>query len=258
MKQQWLRELGLLCFIISVISACGRNIQNNDNAFDKEAAKNAYLQLGIEYMRHGDNKKALNPFKKALELDHNYAEAHHVIALVYEKLGKTKQARRHYQKALSLKPKDSHTLINYGSFLCKRNQWEEADKHFLKALENPAYKSPEIPYANAGLCALRNKNFTKAETYLRQALQNNPKFSRALYYMARLNYEQGRYKQASEYLQRYTNIAKHTPQTLWLGIRIEGKLNNQEAQASYERLLRNQFPFALETQKLNQLNQLNK
>jgi len=85
---------------------------------------------------------------------------------------------------------------------------------------------------NSGLCALRAHNSTQAETYFRQALQKNPKFPRALFRMAELSYEQKYYTQAYEYLQRYIEIAKHTPQTLWLGIRIERALNNRSTAAS--------------------------
>ena len=81
----------------------------------------------------------------------------------------------------------------------------------------------------------------------------NPKFPRALYRMANLSYEQKYYTQAHEYLQRYIEIAKHTPQTLWLGIRIERILNNRSIAASYALLLQRNFPDASETQLLNKL-----
>ncbi len=248
MKQPFLRRLYFLC-IISVLNTCGRNIQDNKPA--DEAAK-INLQLGVEYMRREKHDIALNKFQKALMLDNNYADAHNAIAVLYERLKLDNEAKQHYQKALTLKPKDSDTHNNYGQFLCRHKQWKEAEKHFLIALENPVYRSPEIPYTNAGLC-LRSINSTKAEEYLRQALQKNPNFPRALYQMADLSYNQERYVQAQRYLQRSIEIAKHTAKTLLLGIRIEDALNNGSETARYASMLRKNFPDASETQLINQL-----
>jgi type IV pilus assembly protein PilF len=263
MKREKLRNLCLLWLI--VLSACGTNIQDDDYTLNKAAkiylqdddytpnkAAKIYLQLGVEYMRRGQHDLALKKLEKSLRLDKNYADAHNAIAVLYERLDINDKARQHYQKAVRLKPKGSDIHNNYGQFLCKHGQWEKADKHFRKALENPLYKTPETPYTNAGLCALRYGNPRQAETYFRQALQKNPKFPRALYHMADLTYKQKRYGQARNYLQRYDKIAKPTPKTLWLGIRIERTLNNREAEANYALLLLRHFPDSEETQLLNQ------
>jgi type IV pilus assembly protein PilF len=227
-------------------------VSKDDNYIPNKIAENNMLR-GIEYMRLQQDDRALKLLKEAVKLDRHYAEAHNALAVFYERrLRDYEKAKQHYQMALALKPNGSDNHNNYGQFLCGRNRWEEAEKHFLKALENPLYKTPEIPLTNAGLCALRNKHPIKGETYLRQALQRLPNIPIALYYMAQLSYEQKRYMPAREYLQRYLEVAKHTPQTLWLGIRIERALNNRDTEASYALLLRKRFPDAVETLLLNQ------
>ena len=247
--QKNLHRLYWLCFMIG-ISACGQNIQDNNYTPNNKDAE-IHLKLGVEYMRIGKNDIALNKLKNALILDSNYAEAHNAIAVLYGRLKLNEKSKQHYQKALALKPNGSDIHNNYGQFLCQHKQRKEAEKHFLKALDNPVFRNPEIPLTNAGLC-LRSKDSTKAEDYLRQALQKNPKFPRALFQMADLSFEQRRYKQAQKYLQRYMEIAKHTPQTLWLGTRIERVLNNRTTAANYMLLLRRDFPDASETQLFNQ------
>ena len=256
MKQKSLYQLCLFWFIVSMISACGQHIKEDKHVFESnpdtvDKVANNYLRLGLEYMRLQKNDVALGHLKKALELDYNYADAHSVIAILYERVGVDDKAQQHYQTAINIKPNSSYIHNNYGQFLCNRNQWQEADAHFLKALKNPVYRTPEIPYTNAGMCALRSKNINKAEKYLRTALQKNPKFSLALYQMANLSYKQKHYMQARAYLQRYIQLSKHTPQTLWLGIRIERILNNRNTEAEYILLLRKNFPDASEVQLLN-------
>lgn len=253
-----LKKIGILWLIIPLFNACGQNIQEDDyvsNYIPNDEAAKINFQLGVEYMRRGMNDIALNKLQKALALDKNYADAHNAIALLYDSLGVNQKARSHYQTAATLKPKDSDIHNNYGQFLCKQGQWTEAEKHFLQALENPVYRTPEYPYTNAGLCALRNNDPIKAETYFRQALQNNPKFHVPLYQMAQLNFEQRRYQAAHDYLQRYEKVAEHTPKSLLLGVNLARARSDREAEINYALSLRRQFPDAQETQQLNQSQQ---
>lgn len=242
-------KLCLLSLIIAIVSGCAGNIQNNDSK-DAKAAK-IYTDLGSEYMRRGQYKISLEKLEKALKLNKYSAYAHNSIAVLYQTLKVNDKASKHYQIALELKPKDSDILNNYGQFLCKEGNWKAAEKHFLNALEDPIYQNPEIPYTNAGLCALKHNHPYQAENYFRKALQKNPKFPRALYKMAELSYKQRRYGQAGNYLQRYDKIANHTSQSLWLRIRVERSLGNKDAEASYALLLRRRFPDSEETQFLN-------
>ena len=248
-------KLFLLWLIIAIVSGCASNI--HDASGDVDETKNEKIakvstDLGIEYMRRGQYDIALQRLEKALKFNKYSAIAHNAIAVLYQALKVDEKAKLHYQRAIELNPKDSDILNNYGQFLCKEGNWKEAEKHFLKALENPVYQKPEIPYTNAGLCLLKHNQLSQSESYFRKALQKNPNFPRALYQMADLSYKQRRYEQANSYLKRYDEIAQHTPQSLWLRIRVERGIGNIDAEASYALLLRHSFPDSKETQLLNQ------
>jgi type IV pilus assembly protein PilF len=241
----------LLLFFLNLFAACASTPLTGCSVEEKKNA-DINVQLGVEYMKRGRNDIALSRLQKALTYCPYSGDAHNAIAVLYGRLGMNNEAESHYQQALALKPEASDIHNNYGQFLCQKKQWNPAHKHFLKAIENPIYRTPEIPYTNAALCALQHNDYTTADSYLRKALQHNTQFPRALYQMAHLSYEEKRYKVAREYLQRYLKTAKHTPETLWLGIRIERRMNNKDAEASYALLLRKQFPDAEETRLLNQ------
>ena len=246
-------KLCLLLLLIAIVSGCASNVQiGNHDTKAEELAKN-YTDLGIAYMNRGQYDISLQKFEKALKFNQYYADAHNGIAVLYQALKVNDKARQHYKKAIELKPTDSNILNNYGQFLCQEGNWKEAEKYFRKALENPVYPTPEIPYTNAGLCALKHHHSSQAESYFRKALQKNPKFPIALYEMAELSYKQGYYQQAHDYLQRYDEIAKHTSKSLWLRVRVERRLGNKDAEASYALLLRHSFPDSEETRLLNQL-----
>jgi type IV pilus assembly protein PilF len=245
----------LFCFIVSNLVACGQNTKENYAAEEyvpKNHAVEINLQLGVEYMRLGRNDLALTHLTKSLKLDNNYAQSHSAIAILYQQLGLKEEAENHYQQALKLKPQDSDIQNNYGQFLCEQGKWQEATQQFQQALENPIYQTPEIPYTNAGLCALRHKEMALAESYFRQALEKNPKFARTLYLMAHLSFTQNHYLTAQNYLRRYEEVAKHTPETLWLGIRIERAMGDREAEAKYVLSLHKLFPDSQQAKWLNQ------
>ena len=70
--------------------------------------------------------------------------------------------------------------------------------------------------------------------------------------MAELSYEQQNYLQARGYIQRYQTAANWTPQALLLAIKIENKLDDQDAVSSYTLVLRSRFPDSDELQIVNQ------
>ncbi|MCK5662209.1 MAG: type IV pilus biogenesis/stability protein PilW [Thiotrichaceae bacterium] len=253
-----------ILFLVLLLNACGENIQDDnaiqndrwqgqtDDYIPNEIVKNKMLR-GIEYMKLKKNTFALDILKKAVALDPNYGDAHHTLAYLYDRMKIIDGASWHYQKALSLKPNDPLIHNNYAQFLCQQKQWETANKHFLQAVEHAQQWYPEIPYTNAGWCALSyNNNFSQAKKYFHQALQKNKKYARPLYLLALVNYKQKRYAQARHYLQQYELNAKPTPQTVWLRIRVERFLNQNNAVSKYSLYLRQNFPTSQETQLLNQ------
>ena len=68
--------------------------------------------------------------------------------------------------------------------------------------------------------------------------------------MSGISYDLERYLPSRGYLQRYLEIAKHTPKSLWLGIRIERELGDRDALASYALQLENGYPDSQETRLL--------
>lgn len=206
--------------------------------------------LGIAYMRGGQNDLAYARLQKALQLEPRYSKAHYVIALLYERLGESQKAEQHYEDAVRYNPRDSSAQNNYGNYLCRNGRIEEAEKRFMIAIENPLYATPEVAYSNAGLCVLKAGNLPQAEIYLREALSRNPNIPAALYAMSDISFQRGEELSARAYLERFREIGNDTSRSLWLGIRIERALGDNNAAASYALLLRNQYPESPEAKLL--------
>ncbi|MGD8742023.1 MAG: type IV pilus biogenesis/stability protein PilW [Granulosicoccaceae bacterium] len=218
---------------------------------DKLARTN--VQLGVGYMRQGKYEFALSKLRKALEIDDALPDAHYAIALLYERLTRPEHARRHYERAIALDPQYSDAHNAYAVFLCRNKEFEQADLHFQAALKNPLYRSPQVALLNAGVCMYNSESeerLERAEQYFRSVLKQRPKQPQALFNMAKINFDQANYLRARAYLQRYLEVARHTAETLWLGIRVERILGDKNALASYSLLLKENFPDSDEAKKL--------
>ncbi|MEM7407758.1 MAG: type IV pilus biogenesis/stability protein PilW [Pseudomonadota bacterium] len=219
-------------------------------AVDRIAALNT--QLGIGYLREGRNELAYKKLSRALEIQPDYSGAHNAIALLYERLGQVQHAEKHYRSALDFTPQDSQARTNFGSYLCRHKRLPEALEQFEAALSNPLYDSRATALTNAGLCLYRSGEVAQAEEYLRRALDDNPRTSAALLTMGEISAANGRELSARGYLQRYLENGRHSPQSLWLGVRIENVLGDRNAASSYALLLKANYPDSRETQQLLQ------
>lgn len=231
--------LGLLVPVL--LAGCATATVDGDSK-KTEAAARANTQLGIEYLRKGEYETSQKKLKKALEIDPDYSDAHDVIAVLYERVGELELAEKHYKRGLRLNPDNASAHNNYGRYLCNQKRYREAEEEFLVAAKNPFYTTPAMPLLNAGLCMEAVPDPDRAEMYYRQSLEKDPRFGPALLQMAVLNFERENYLTARAYLQRFQQSSRHTPESLWLGVRTEYALKDHKAWGNYALQLKNNFP----------------
>ncbi len=216
----------------------------------RDSPATLYVQMGIAYLNEGQPAVALQKLKMAISLDPDNAEEHNVIAILYERLGNTKLAEKHYTQAAMLDPRDPYIRNARGSFFCKQERFAQAQSEFESALSNPLYSTPWVAMTNAGLCAERGGDPEKAENYYRRALTVNDNYFQALLRMAELSHRQGNHLSARGYLERYNGVAEPSAASLWLGVRIERSLDDRQRAHDYGKELLEKFPDAPEVQKL--------
>ncbi|WP_455197511.1 type IV pilus biogenesis/stability protein PilW [Kaarinaea lacus] len=228
--------------LIIVLASCSSIEKYKNEQAKNERLVETQVQLGVGYFEQGNFEVALEKLEKAIEVKPDYGPAHSAIALVYERMQKYDMADQHYREAIRLSPENGGIYNNYGVFLCNRNRPEDAEKYFLKAVKIPLYNTPELAYENAGACARRVPDTEKAETYLNKALELNPQLPTALVNMAEIRFEQGSFLSSRGFLQRFESVSSHSAESLWLGIRIERKLGDKNAEANYKKQLQSKFP----------------
>jgi Flp pilus assembly protein TadD len=87
------------------------------SAAAQEAKKaKSQVDFGISVAQRGLWKEALYRWQRAVELDPSYAAAWNNLAIAYEHEGNFEEARKAYEKALSLDPKNLFIKQNYELF----------------------------------------------------------------------------------------------------------------------------------------------
>lgn len=221
-----------------------------DESQEKTRAR-VHTQLAAGYYEIGNMGVALEEVKEALGADPNFGPAYNVAGLIYARLNEDRLAEQNFQRALSINPSDPDANHNYGLFLCDRKQEQRAITHFMAAVRNPLYANPERSYVNAGVCSRRAGNAAIAEEYFQAALKARPSQPQALYQLADIAYARGDYGTAKGHLGRLAQAGVSTAEVLWLGARVERRMGDRNAEASYASQLRNRFPNSAEARALN-------
>lgn len=251
-------RLIILSLIVSLLVACTAVPVVNERNIKKAAEVNA--KLGLDYMRQGHYEVALHKLLKALKQDSNNANAHQYIAILYSRLKRPKKAELHFKKALEIMPDSSLSSQvaavrnNYAVFLCRRKQYDEANRYFAMVLKDPLYQLRADLFENMGKCNQVEGKLHEAEEFYNKALKLNPHSRNSLLGLAQLSYGKGLYDQSQEYLNRFLKYNKaFNPESLWLEILIQRQRGNVTGMQEYALRLKSKYPDAKETQLLKKL-----
>jgi type IV pilus assembly protein PilF len=209
-----------------------------------------HMELAAGYYERGQMDVALDEANDAAKLDPTNARVYNVYGLVYAFLGETTKAEENFRRAVALAPNDSEIRQNWGWFLCTTARARESIPEFEAAVRNPLYRTPEIALVNAGRCTASFGDVAAADGFFRRALAVSPNNPSAAYGLATLSYKAARYDDARGWMKPVMLQASPQPDALWLGVCIERKLGDRQAELSYLSQLRNRYPDAAETKAI--------
>jgi len=234
--------------LVVALAGCTSSSQLSTPQPEKAAEIN--LELGIEHLRKGNLQQAKDKIDRALEQNPRYGRAHLIAGMLYNRLGDERKAESHFERAIALEPHNPEFKNNYAVYLCQLKKYERGTKVALEAAADPLYKTPEVAFLNAGNCELSAGDIKGAEENFRKALAVRPRFGEALFQMAELEYRQTEYMSARAFLERYHEVGRTNPATLWLGVRIERGLGNKAQAQHYAQRLKSEYPSAAQTKEL--------
>jgi len=203
-------------------------------------------QLGAQYLNRGELDQARDKLRKALDQDDKNALAHASYAQLQFKVKNNAAARDHFNRAIKLDPENAEHRNSYGIFLCQIEDYDAALKEFRLAADNPFYATKEFALDNAGICMLDANRLDQAETFLREALREEPQFANAYLHMADLQHRRQRLSIADAYYQRYQEKGRQTAESLLLGLKIKRDAGDLPTAERYANRLLNEFPASKE------------
>ncbi|MCG2686023.1 tetratricopeptide repeat protein, partial [Candidatus Parcubacteria bacterium] len=182
-KNEKLRPGVRILFSLIILALLTRTIVRNVDWKDQDtlwlataktspSSSQNHNNLGDYYGRQGDFEKAIEEFKRAIELNPNYAGAYHNLANTYRQLGKTDWAIENYQKAAELNPNLWQSHQNLAVSYFDRGQLDLAEENMKKAIEvNPENANL---YLNLGIIYLRMEDGPRAEEAFQKARELDP------------------------------------------------------------------------------------
>src|SRR5499425_3423603 len=180
----------LMISLCAAVASYGQAVSNAKGT--KQKVANPLNDLLDEARKDIDAQKfeaALEPLQKVISAKDDFAYAHFQLGYVYTALGRSKEARPEYERALQLDPKMSEAALNLGILLLNEDP---------AAAVPPLEKSVELlpaqsrPRALLGLAYERSGDLNNAVTSYEGALALDAKDSETSLHLGQLLIRQNR------------------------------------------------------------------
>jgi tetratricopeptide (TPR) repeat protein len=177
----------------------------------------AYLFMGLNFERKGDDGRAINSYQSAIENDAGLAEVHMKLGQLFAKSG-NKIAIRYFDNAIAADPANVMPLYAKAEYLHNNDQLDDA-LELLRAIILKDHQFVDA-YFRTGVIYLEKDSLEKAYQQFNLVVQNDPSSAKGFYYRgfasemkgnfsnAKADYEQALtfspgYEKAKEALQRF-------------------------------------------------------
>jgi len=165
--------------------------------------RNVYTQ-GLKFLWAAEYEKALDHFKKVIEVNRHFVEVWFFVGYCYHELGRYQEKIEALKKAISIKPDYAEAYCSLGVTYCRLGRYQES----IEALKNAIRIKPDFAIAHYGLgvtygilsCYLEEIEACK------QAIRINPDYTDAYYGLGSAYGELGRYQESIEALMQAISI----------------------------------------------------
>jgi Tfp pilus assembly protein PilF len=190
----------------NVMVAVNLRLKGSAEAFSKipKAARDLYSK-GMEAVKKGDSKKAVEHLSGAVAAYPEFQEAQAELGMQYLKVGQPDKAAEALQAALKLQPNDMTARLNYGIALLNQKKYDEAEVQLREVLK----KNQAVPTAHLylGLSLMSQKKYDDAEGEFQRAVStNSAEVASAHRYLGGIYWGKRDYKRAADELETYLKL----------------------------------------------------
>ena len=211
-------------------------------------------QADYHFISSGDALARARPaVEKALAANESIPESHVLLAEILDRADPRQAAiEQAYRRALELNPSSADAHLAYASYLREAQRYAESLRESREAVR----LDPLAPfsYVAAGWTLLSMRRLDEARQEFRKSLGMDPNYPAGLYFLARVDEQQGRVQEAILLLQKAIDSAGRTPKylnALANAYLLTGK--REEAQRILEELRRQSATEYVDTQMISAL-----
>ena len=260
LPRRWLTGVTTALALTAVFSLSGCATPGDANAVkprsdlvtdsdEPETRKRARLrlELAVGYFEQGQITVALDELKQSLAADPNFADAFNLRGLVYMHLNDSQLAEESFKRAMALSPRDANILHNYGWLLCQQARYPESQAVLAQAIAAPLYAGRAKSWMAQGVCQVRAGLLPEGELSLQRSYELDPVNPITGFNLANLLFKRGEFARSQFYVRRINNSEYANAESLWLGIKVERRMENRDAMAQLGVQLKKRFAQARET-----------
>jgi Tfp pilus assembly protein PilF/LysM repeat protein len=164
-----------------------------------------HFDLAVSYQKLGEKAKALEQYRKVIEIDPMNVEAHNNLGVIYKDMGKMNLAVKEFQTVLSMNPRQEKAHNNLGIIFFLQGNLEKATQEFRGVLDiNPRNREA---YINLGVIYKRQNWIGKAKGMFENALSTDPYCPEAHYNLGLICEKSGDIKKAISHYQRFIDFS---------------------------------------------------
>ncbi|MBO8131782.1 MAG: tetratricopeptide repeat protein [Candidatus Marinimicrobia bacterium] len=177
-----------------------RKERENMSNFISKLAEASRLYNNAKY------EEAEKIYLEIIKLNPNFADSYYLLARVYVKLGKYKEAKVYFTKALELKPDEKKYLDNYNAIvkqlLYEGNQLQKSRDYrgAIEKFKNAISLKPDdyLAYYLTSVVYLLIKDYDSTFKYIHKAIELNKEYPKAYLVKGKAHYYKGEYQKAIE------------------------------------------------------------
>ncbi|GLB53089.1 hypothetical protein NBRC110019_21290 [Neptunitalea chrysea] len=157
----------------------------------------------------GKTEKAIKYYNKSIQGESDDDKsAYNNLGNIYKDQKEYEKAIQNYKKAIQIDPNFAYPYNGLGTVYCNQKKYEKAIQYYEKAIKiNPDYLTP---YNGLGTVYCNQKKYEKAIQYYEKAILINPDFAAPYYNLADLYYNNNKLERAKENYQKYLKLTNHS------------------------------------------------
>ncbi len=246
----WWAAAGVAAMALLALGGCASNpseslqseiVTPSDEPESRRRAR-IRLELAASYYEEGKTEVALDEMKQVIAADPSFSDAYNLRGLIYMRLNDMRQAEDSFRRAIALNPRDANSHHNFGWLLCQQGRFADSCREFELAMANPLYVGRAKTLMALGVCQARGGLRAEAEKSLARAYELDAGNPVTGYNLANLLFQRGDFERAQFYIRRLNNSDLANAESLWLGVKVERRMNDRVAMDQLADQLKKRFP----------------